>query len=147
MDVVLLQDRRPSDAPVENVGIEVRSVRPGYGAQVRIDADLREVRGVTQRREDSLEAEMGREIYHALNAVLEPKVQAIIAERSCANNVHQHDLLQRRNRLELRLAPRQVPILHQRLAMHRRPLRHQAERARRKASSQKSLCLDGNEGL
>jgi hypothetical protein len=97
MDVVLLQDRRPSDASVENVGIKVRAVGPGYGAQVRIDADLREVGGVTQRFEDSLEAEMGREIHHALNAVLEPKVQAIIAERSCANNVHQHDLLQRRN--------------------------------------------------
>src|ERR1035438_270067 len=138
MDVVLLQDRRPSDAPVENVGIEVRAVGPGYCTQLRIDADLREVGGVTQRLEDSLEAEMGREIYHALNAVLESKVQAIFAERFCANNVHQHDLLQRRNRLELRLAPRQVPILYQFRAMHSRPLRHQPERARRKASSQQS---------
>src|ERR1035438_3382600 len=127
MDVVLWQDRRPSDAPVENVGIKVRAVGPGYGAQVRIDANLREVGGVAQRLEDSLEAEMRREIYHALNAVLEPKMQAIIAERSCANNVHQHDLLQRRNRLKLRLAPRQVPILHQFHAMHRRPLRHRSE--------------------
>jgi hypothetical protein len=93
MDVVLRQNWRPGDASVENVGIEVRSVRPGYGAQVRIDADLREVGGVTQRLEDSLETEKGREIYHALNAVLEPKVQAIIAERFCGNNVHQHDLL------------------------------------------------------
>ena len=36
---------------------------------------------------------MRREIHHALNAVLEPKAQAIIAECFCANNVHQHDLL------------------------------------------------------
>src|ERR1039458_8048102 len=90
MDVVLRQNWRPGDASVENVGIEVRSVRPGYGAHVRIDADLREAGGVTQRLEDSLETEMGREIYHALNAVLESKVQAIIAEGFCANNVHQH---------------------------------------------------------
>ena len=102
-----LQDRRPSDAAIENIGIEVRSVRPGYGAQVRNDADLREVGWVTQRLEDSLETEMGREIYHALNAVLEPKVQAIIAEGFYANNVHQHDLLQQRNpalKVRLRLA-------------------------------------------
>src|ERR1035441_1506143 len=118
-----MQDWHSSDAPIENVGIEVRSVRPGYGAQVRIDADLREIGGVTQRLEDSLKAEIGREIYHALNAVLESKVQAIIAERFCANNVHQHDLLQRRNRLELRLAPPPGPILHPFHAMQRRPLR------------------------
>src|ERR1019366_7832491 len=104
MDVVLLQDWRLSDAPVENVGIKVRSVRPCYGAQVRIDADLREVGGVAQRLEDSLEAEMGREIYHALNPVLEPYVQAIIADGVCANNVLQQDLLQRRDpTLKLRL--------------------------------------------
>jgi hypothetical protein len=46
MDVALLQDRRPGDASVENVGIEVRSVRPSYSAQLRIGADLREVGGV-----------------------------------------------------------------------------------------------------
>ena len=56
MDVVLLQNRRPGEAPVENVGIKVRSLRPGYCAQLGIDADLREVGGVAQRREDSLEA-------------------------------------------------------------------------------------------
>src|ERR1700686_853273 len=102
MDVVLLQDRRPGDASIKNVGIKVRSVRPCYRAQLRIDADLREVGGVTQRLEDSLEAKMGREIDHALNAVLELKMQAIIAEHFCGNNVLQHDLLQRRNGLELR---------------------------------------------
>lgn len=90
MDIVLRQERPPGDASVEHVGVKVRSVRPGYGAQLRVDADLREVGGVTQRLEDSVEAEMGREIDHALNAVLEPKMQAIIAERSCGNNVLQH---------------------------------------------------------
>jgi hypothetical protein len=38
MEVALLQGRRPGDASVENVGIKVRSVRPNYGAQLRIDA-------------------------------------------------------------------------------------------------------------
>src|ERR1035437_442793 len=136
LDVVLRQDRRPGDASVENVGIQVRSVRPSYGAQIRIDTDLREVGPVTQRLEDSLEAEMGREIDHAFNTVLEPKMHAIIAEYFCGNNVLQHDLLQRRNGLELRLGPRQDPILHQLRAMLRRPLRHQAKCARRKTPSQ-----------
>ena len=66
--------------------------------ELRIDTDLREVSGVTQRLEDSTKAEIGREIDHALNAVLESKMQAIIAERLCGNDVLQHDLLQRRNR-------------------------------------------------
>src|ERR1019366_8523864 len=99
MEVALLQDRRPGDASVENVGIKVRSVRPNYGAQFRIDAAPCEIGGGTQRLEDSSEAEMGREIDHALNAVLEPKMQAIIAERLCGNDVLQHGLLQRRNGL------------------------------------------------
>jgi hypothetical protein len=89
---------------------------------------------------------MRREIDHALNAVLEPKMQ-IIAERFCGNDVLQHDLLQRRNGLELRLGPRQVPILDQLRAMHCRPLRHQAESARRKAPPQQSQCLDGDQRL
>ena len=71
-DVVLLQDRRPRDAAVENVGIKIRSVRPGYRAQFRIDADLREVDWVAERLEDSLEAEMGLEIDRTLN----PKAQS-----------------------------------------------------------------------
>ena len=43
LDVVLLQDRRPGNASVENVRIEVRSVRPNYSAQVRIHTNLSEV--------------------------------------------------------------------------------------------------------
>ena len=38
----------------KNVGIQVRSVRPNYGAQLRIDADLGEIRRVAQRFEDGL---------------------------------------------------------------------------------------------
>src|SRR5437868_3133987 len=60
-------ERLHSDLPVEDVRIEVCPVRPGYGAQLRIDADLGEVGGVAQRLEDSTEAEMGREIDHAFN--------------------------------------------------------------------------------
>src|ERR1035437_9765786 len=78
MEVVLLQGRRPGDASVENVGIKVRSVRPNYGTQLRIDAELGEVGGIAQRLEDSVEAEIGREIDHALNAIFEPKMQATI---------------------------------------------------------------------
>ena len=89
VDVVFLQDRRPGDASVENVGIKVRSVRPSHSAELRIDANLREVGGVAQRLEDAMKAEMGREIDHALNAVLEPKMQAIIGERFCGNDVLQ----------------------------------------------------------
>src|ERR1035437_5892229 len=111
MDVVLLQDRRPGDASVENIGIQVRPIRPGYGAQFRIDAQVGGTVRVPQRLEDPSEAEATREIDHATHAVLEPKMQAIIGERFCGNNVHQHDLLQRRNRLELCLAPRPVAIL------------------------------------
>jgi hypothetical protein len=129
MGVLLLQDRRPGDASVENVGIEIRSVRPSYSAQLRIDAHLREVHWVALRLEDSVKAEMGREIDHALNAILESKMQPIFAERFCGNNVLQHNLLQRRNGLELRLGSRQVPILHQLRAIERRPLRYQAESA------------------
>src|ERR1022692_2116853 len=86
MEVALLQGRRPGDASVENVGIKVRSVRPNYGTQLRIDAELGEVGGIAQRLEDSVEAEIGREIDHALNAIFEPKMQATIAERFCGNN-------------------------------------------------------------
>ena len=78
MEVALLQGRRPGDASVENVGIKVRSVRPNYGTQLRIDAELGEVGGIAQRLEDSVEAEIGREIDHALNAIFEPKMQATI---------------------------------------------------------------------
>jgi hypothetical protein len=92
MVALFLQDRRPGDASVENVGIKVRSVRPDHGTQLRIDADLREVGGVAQQLEDSLKAEMGREIDHTLSAVLEPKIQAMIAERSCGDDILQHDL-------------------------------------------------------
>ena len=134
MEVALLQGRRPGDASVENVGIKVRSVRPNYGAQLRIDAELGEVGGIAQRLEDSVEAELWREIDHALNAIFEPKMQATIAERFCGNNVLQHDLLQRRNGIELRRVPRQIPILDQ-------------LGARRKTSSQQSPCLDGDERL
>jgi hypothetical protein len=35
---------------------------------------------------------MGCEIDHALNAVLELKMQAIIAERFCGDDILQHDL-------------------------------------------------------
>jgi hypothetical protein len=92
-DSWLLASIRIGDASVENVGIKVRSVRPSYGAQLRIDADLREVGGIMQRLEDSAEAEMGREIDHALNAIFEPKMQAMIAERFCGHNVLQHDVV------------------------------------------------------
>jgi hypothetical protein len=61
-------------------------------------------------------------------------MQATIAERFCGNNVLQHDLLQRRNGIELRRVPRQIPILDQ-------------LGARRKTSSQQSPCLDGDERL
>ena len=84
MDALFLQDRRPGDASVENVGIKVRSVRPDHGTQLRIDAGPREAGGVAQRLEDSSEAEIGREIDHALDAILELKMQAIIAERFCS---------------------------------------------------------------
>src|ERR1017187_8186263 len=134
MEVALLQGRRPGDASVENVGIKVRSVRPNYGTQLRIDAELGEVGGIAQRLEDSVEAEIGREIDHALNAIFEPKMQATIAERFCGNKVLQHDLLHRRNGIELRRVPRQIPILDQ-------------LGASRKTSSQQSSCLHGDERL
>jgi hypothetical protein len=85
---------------------------------------------------------MGREIDHALNAVLEPRMQAIIADHARGNNVLQHDLLQRRHGFELRLVLRQVPILHQLRAMECRPLRYQSEYARRKMPFQQSQCLE-----
>jgi len=94
--VMLLQDRSTGDTPIKNVRIKIGSVRPSYSAQLRIDADTREVGGVAQWREDSLEAEIGREINHALDAVLEAKMQAMLAESSCGNNVLQHNLLERR---------------------------------------------------
>ena len=65
----------------------MRPVRPSNGAQVRIDAGLCGVGRVTQRLKDSAKAERGCEIDHALNAVLEPKRQAIIAGRSFCNKM------------------------------------------------------------
>jgi hypothetical protein len=94
--VLLPENRHPSEAPIENLRIEVRSVRPSHGAQFRIDANQREVSGVSQRLEHSVKAEVRREINHALNTVLEAKMQAIITERMCGNDVIQHGLLQRR---------------------------------------------------
>src|ERR1039458_303472 len=143
--VMLLQDRSTGDTPIKNVRIKIGSVRPSYSAQLRIDADTREVGGVAQWREDSLEAEIGREINHALDAVLEAKMQAMLAESSCGNNVLQHNLLERRNRFELRLGSRQFPVFYQFRATQRRPLRHQAECAGRKVPSQKSQRSDRNE--
>src|ERR1017187_9818679 len=134
MDVVLLQGRRPGDAFVEDVGIKVRSVRPNYGTQLRIDAELGEVGGIAARLAGTLEAEIWRDIDPPLNAIFEPKMQATIPERFCGNNVLQHDLLQRRNGIELRRVPRQIPILDQ-------------LGARRKTSSQQGPCLDGDERL
>jgi len=107
---LLLKDGRTGDASVKNVGIQVRPIRPGYGSEVRIDADLREVGPLAQRLEDSAEAEVGFEIDHALNSVLELEMQAIIAEGSNGNNVFQHTLLQWRDRFEVRLSLRQFPI-------------------------------------
>jgi hypothetical protein len=80
MGVVLLQGWRSGDASVENIGIEIRSVRPSYGAQFRSDADLRKVGGIAQRPEYSVEAEMGREVDYAFNAIFEAKMQATITE-------------------------------------------------------------------
>src|ERR1017187_493092 len=60
MDVVLLQDGRPGDASVENVGIKVRSIRPIHGIQFRICPDLREVGGVTQRLSVGMSADAAR---------------------------------------------------------------------------------------
>src|ERR1035441_5174748 len=78
MEVVLLQGRRPGDASVEDVGIKVRSVRPNYGTQLRIDAELGEVGGIAQRFEDSLDAEIRREIKHDINDHFDTKMQATI---------------------------------------------------------------------
>jgi hypothetical protein len=48
---------------------------------------LREECGVALRRENSPEAENGREIDRARDAVLKSKIQAIIAERSYLNDI------------------------------------------------------------
>src|SRR6266699_5055403 len=90
MDVDLRQDGRSSDSSVENVGIKIRSGRPNYGAQLRIDPNLSEVGAVTQGLEDSPETKETRKIDDALNAVLKPKLQAIIAKCFCGNDVLQH---------------------------------------------------------
>ena len=88
--VLLLEDRHPGEASIENFRIEVRSVRPSHGAQLRIDANQREVSGVSQRLEHSAKAEVRRKINYALNTVLEPEMQAIITERMCGIDVLQH---------------------------------------------------------
>gem|GEM_PF-7092836 len=72
--VLLLENRHPREASIENVRIEVRSVRPSHRAQFRIDANQREVSGVSQRLEHSAKAEVGRKINYALNTVFEPKM-------------------------------------------------------------------------
>jgi hypothetical protein len=75
------------DSSVKNIGIKVRSVRPGDGPKFRIDANLSEVRGIAHRFENSPEAEIMCEIDHAFNTVLELQMQSIIAEYSCSNDV------------------------------------------------------------
>jgi hypothetical protein len=90
---------------------------------------------------------MGRKVDYSLNAVLESKMQAIIADRFRGNYVLQHSLLQRRNGPKLRLRACQIPILDQIRAMQRRPLSHQAERARGELPSQHGQCLDSDQRL
>jgi len=79
--------RYSGDASIKYVRIKVSSVRPNYRAGFPIDADLCEIRGITQGREDAPETKNGTEIDHAFDTVLESKVQAIVANRSCFNNV------------------------------------------------------------
>jgi hypothetical protein len=87
MDVFLLQKRRPGEASVENVGIKIGSIGPCHGAQLRIDPNLCEICGVSKWLEHAPKTEMGREIDHAIHAVLESKVQAVAVERLCGNNI------------------------------------------------------------
>ena len=122
------------DPSIKNIGVQVGSVWPRNGSEFRIDANPSEVSRISHRLEDSAKAELMCEVNHALNTVLELKVQAIIARRPCGNNIFQHVLLlllKWCNRPELCLGPRQVPVLHQFVAMQCGPLYDQPQRARR----------------
>ena len=62
------------DGCVEDVGVEVGAVGPGYGAGFRVGSDLGEVGGVAQGGEDAGEVEHGGDVDFAFGAVLEAEV-------------------------------------------------------------------------
>jgi hypothetical protein len=82
---VVSETRRRLEVPVKNHRIEVRSVRPGDGAQIVIDVYLGEEVGVGQRLEYRAMQCLG-EVDVARAAVAEPEPQLVVAK-----NLHRDD--------------------------------------------------------
>src|SRR5216117_811896 len=83
-------NRLARDFCVKHVRIEVGPVWPVEGAQLGMDAELSESHGIPERGEHPLKPDQFRDVYLALNTVLESQKYPISTQWPSLDNVHQH---------------------------------------------------------
>ena len=77
------------DLREEHVRVEIRVVRPAYGAQFRIHACLGEERGLAERLEHAGELNHLRHVNNTLGAIIESDAKPMIGERLDRNHISQ----------------------------------------------------------
>lgn len=78
------------DEPIQDVGIEVRAVRPGHHAEFGMYSDTAEKGQIAKRMEHAVERNDLLDVHNALDAVIESDPQSVIAQRVYRDYVVQH---------------------------------------------------------
>jgi hypothetical protein len=83
-------DRLARHDSVEDVWIEIDTVRPNDRTEVRVDPHLGEARRITQGSEQSIPANDSVEVYLPLDSVGEAQVETVISDRPSLSGVYEH---------------------------------------------------------
>ena len=118
---------------MQELGREVGAVGPHQGVEFGMNGELLEVGRVPQRFEDR-PAQGRTEINFTRRAVAEAQPDDAAAHVLGFQDVVVHLLLQRGNAIQRLSRARQAPVLQQFLPVQGRPVKHQAQGARRKVS-------------